>query len=257
MYPVLIRIYGIPIFSYGFFLALAFFVCLILILRRSVSKNILPHLILDLYIYIIISGIIGARLLYVVLNLDYYIMHPIEVILLNKGGLVFYGGFVSALITGILFAKRHKLQILDMADLFIMYLPVGQAIGRIGCFLNGCCYGRPAKSIFGVQFPEYSFPAKQFGQDVLVHPVQIYSSLADIIIFLILAISSKYKKFSGQVVLYYMILYGLGRFFLEYFRVDNPEVFYGLNLPQIISIFIILIALILSIIKICRNTISQ
>lgn len=231
MLPVLTRIFGIPIYSYGLFLALAFLVCIILILRRAIHTGIAPHHILDLSLYIIISGIIGARLLYVILNLDYYIMHPVEIILLNKGGLVFYGGFILALITGILFIRKRKLPIWDIANIVILYLPLGQAIGRIGCFLNGCCYGRPTNSMFGVQFPEYSFTAGQF-----VHPTQIYSALIDVLIFLILGFTARHR------IIYYMFLYGVARFLLEYFRADNIPVFYGLNVPQIISIILVLIS---------------
>lgn len=239
MHPVLTRIFGIPIYSYGLFLALAFLVCIILILRRSIFIGIAPHHILDLCLYAIISGILGARILYVILNWDYYIMHPVEIFLLNKGGLVFYGGFIAALITAILVVKRRKLPIWGIADIVILYLPLGQAIGRIGCFLNGCCYGKPTTSILGVQFPEYSFAASQFGIEHLVHPTQIYSSLADVLIFLILGSRMRYR------ILWYMFLYGTARFILEFFRADNPAVFYGLNIPQIISIIMIIIALIL------------
>lgn len=237
MHPVLIRIFGIPIYSYGLFLALAFLVCIILILRRAVMAGIAPHHILDLSLYIIISGILGARLLYVVFNLDYYLMHPLEIFLLNKGGLVFHGGFISALIVGISVVKRRNLPIGVLADIIILYLPLGHAIGRIGCFLNGCCYGKLTDSIFAVQFPEYSFSAGRF-----VHPAQLYSSLVNVCIFLILGM--RRKRFNGQTVLEYMFLYGVSRFMLEYIRDDNPVIFYGLNIPQLVSIAMIIIAVI-------------
>lgn len=260
MYPVLIKIFGVPIYSYGLFLALAFLVCIILILRRAVIIGINPHEILDLSLYIIISGVLGARLLYVVFDFDYYVMHPFEILLLNKGGLVFYGGFIFSVIVGILFAKKRKLPVLVIIDLFFLYLPLGQAIGRIGCFLNGCCYGKPTESIFGVQFPEYSFSANQFGINHWVYPAQIYSSVTDLVIFVILGLRMKYKKYNGQIALYYMFLYGTARFLLEYIRADNPSVFYGLNIPQIVSILMIITAAGLEIIRLCRgktSTISQ
>lgn len=260
MHPVLVRIFGVPIYSYGLFLALAFLICIILILRRAVSIGINPHEILDLSLYIIISGVIGARLLYVILDFKYYIMHPLEIFLLNKGGLTFYGGFILAVVIGAIVARKRKLPILLITDLFFLYLPLGQAIGRIGCFLNGCCYGKPTESIFGVQFPEYSFAANQFGVSHWVYPTQIYSSLFDLLIFVILGIRIKYKKYNGQIILYYIFLYGTARFLLEYLRADNPAVFYGLNIPQIASILMIIIAVIWEITKSCRgkpSTISQ
>lgn len=253
MYPVLIRIYGIPIYSYGLFLALAFLVCVILVLRRAVSIGIAPHHILDLCLYTIISGIIGARLLYVVLNWDYYIIHPAEILLLNKGGLDFYGGFILALIIAVLFVKKRRLPLLEISDIIILYLPLGQAIGRIGCFLNGCCYGRPTDLIFGVQFPPYSLPSQQFGSNHFIHPTQIYSSIIDLFIFIILDLRIKHKRFNGQIVLDYMFIYGTARFLLEYLRADNPAVFCGLSIPQIVSILMIITALVFGIIKKCRS----
>lgn len=252
MYPVLVKIFGIPIYSYGLFLALAFLICVILVLRRAVSIGIAPHHILDLSLYIIISGILGARILYVIINWDYYIMHPVEIILLNKGGLVFHGGFILAFLVGVFFVKRRKLPIWEVVDIIILYVPLGQAIGRIGCFLNGCCFGKPTNSIFGIQFPQYSFAANQFGINHIVHPTQIYSSLVNLFIFIILGIRMKHRRFNGQIVLDYMFLYGVTRFLIEYLRADNPALFYGLNIPQIVSILMIVTALIIRIIKNAR-----
>lgn len=249
MYPILVRIYGIPIYSYGFFLALAFFICLVLIMRRALSAGIAPHHILDLGIYLIISGIIGARLFYVLTDPDYYILRPLEIFFLNKGGLVYYGGFVTALITGIIFIKRRKLPVLKIADLVVAFLPLGQAIGRVGCFLNGCCYGKTTSSVFGIRFPPYSFAAGEFGTGHHVYPVQIYSSAVDIFIFLVLMIRMKYKRFDGQIVIYYMFLYGTARFLLEFLRADNPAVFYGFNVPQLISTGMILSAVVAGMIR--------
>lgn len=245
MHPILIKIFGIPIYSYGLFLALAFLVCIMLVLRRAVSIGIDPHHILDLALYVIISSILGARLLYVVMEWHYYMMHPFEIILVNKGGLAFHGGFILALIVGVLVVKGKGLPIGQIADIISLYLPLGQAIGRIGCFLNGCCYGKETSSIFGVRFPEHSFVANRFGVDAFVHPTQIYSSVASLVIFIILGLRIKGKRFNGQILLEYMFLYGAARFIIEYFRADNPVVFYGLDIPQIISIFMIIIALIL------------
>jgi phosphatidylglycerol:prolipoprotein diacylglycerol transferase len=245
MNPVLFEIFGIPVYSYGFFLAFAFMLCLMLILRRAKSMNVAPHYILDLGLYLIISGIVGARMFYIISNLDYYIENPFEIILLNKGGLVFHGGLILSLIVGILVVKLWKLPVLKMADLVITFLPLGQAIGRVGCFLNGCCYGKPTESIFGIKFPEYSFAANAFGPDIYVYPTQIFSSIADLSVFFILLLRMKKKEYDGQAIVYYLFLYGVARFLLEFLRADNPPILYGFNIQQIISILMAVIALIL------------
>lgn len=253
MYPILFRIFNIPVYSYGFFLALAFFVGLMLILKKSASLGIDKNLILDLVLYIIISSVVGARLLHVGLDFNYYIKHPLEIFLLNRGGLVFYGGFILALVTGIIFIKRRRLPVLKTVDLIIAYLPLGQAIGRIGCFLNGCCYGKETSGILAIRFPGHSFAAEEFGVNHFVYPAQIYSSFVDLFIFVILMIRMRRKNYDGQIAVYYMFLYGSMRFLLEYVRADNPVVFYGLNVPQLISICLIVFALFTDVIKSCRN----
>ena len=210
--------------------------------------GIAPHYILDLGLVIIATGVLGARLLYVTMNLKYYLKNPLEIILLNKGGLVFQGGFILSLLIGIIVVKTWKLSVLKMADLVILFLPLGQAIGRIGCFLNGCCFGKQTDSVFGIKVIEHSFAAEVFGPDKYIHPVQIYSSIIDVCIYFILLVRAKNKQYDGQVTVCYMLLYGVARFLLEYIRADNPAVFYGFNIPQILSVLMIVISIVLSLI---------
>lgn len=238
MHPVLVKIYGIPIYSYGLMLAIAYLICVALALYRANSIGIAPHHILDLSVYILISGIIGARLLYVAMNLSYYLGHPVEIFLLQKGGLAFHGGFVLALIAGVFIVKRRGLPLGKIADLIILYLPLAHAIARIGCFLNGCCYGKPTGAAWAVQFPSHSLAVHQFGPDHFIHPVQFYSSLVNLGIFLMLVLRK--KRFEGELIFDYMILYGAGRFILEIWRADNPVVFWGLSTFQLISLGMVL-----------------
>ena len=242
MNPVLMKIFGVPIYSYGFMLAVGFVVCVLLMLHRAKDFNLKPEQILDLCLYVIISGIIGARVLYVLWNWNYYLENPLEIFLLNKGGLIFYGGFFFAAITAFLFIKKRNLSIGDVSSMLVLYLPLGHAFGRIGCFMNGCCYGRPTTAFFGVQFPASSMAEQVFGLGHIVHPTQIYSALANVIIFLLLAyFIEKGRTFKWQIVLLYMFFYGVSRLIIEFFRADNPNVVWGLNLPQLISIVMILI----------------
>ena len=184
-----------------------------------------------------ISGIVGARLLYVLTNLSEYLKHPLEIIMLNHGGLVIYGGIILATFTGIFFLSKRKLPILKTADVLFPYVALAQSIGRIGCLLNGCCYGRPTGLPWGIYFP---------GQTIALHPTAIYFSLNALAIFIILKIVQERKKFTGQVFLLYFILYPAGRFFIEFFRGDSPHNIFGLfTLSQIVSIVLFVVALLI------------
>ncbi|KPK42385.1 MAG: hypothetical protein AMJ78_02725 [Omnitrophica WOR_2 bacterium SM23_29] len=232
MYPILFKIGPISIHSYGVMLAIAFLVATFLAKRRAITAGIDGNIILDLAIYLITSGILGARLLYVFLNLGYYKENPLEIIMIWRGGLVWYGGFILAIFLAIWFLKAKKLPILKTGDLIIPYVALGQAIGRIGCFLNGCCYGKPTSLPLGVTFD----PA--LGS---VHPTQLYESAAMFLIFLIL---KGRMPGDGKTIFLYLISYSIFRFFNEFLRGDVPQVLVGLTVSQIISIVVLLTTII-------------
>lgn len=243
MHPIITKIFGIPVYSYGFFMAVAFLLCLCLVAQRAKTFGIVREHILDVCFYVFISGLAGARLFYVVMDLPYYLKNPLEIFQLQKGGLVFYGGIIMALAAGILVIKKYKLPLGKTVDLLVLYLPLGHAIARVGCFLNGCCYGKPTGVLWAVQFPQNSLPGIRFGS-MHIHPVQFYSSLVDIGIFLILSCIPR-RRFSGELVFFYFILYGTGRFFLELFRADTLILVWGLNIFQLISLGIVILGLVL------------
>jgi len=256
MHPILFSFHGISIYSYGAAMASAFLVSILLAVYKARSCGIAPYHILDLGLYIIVSGIIGARLLYVGLNWSYYLKHPLEIILLQKGGLAFQGGLILALAAGIFLIKKRNLPLGKVVDIVIIYLPLGHAIGRIGCFLNGCCYGKITTVPWAVQFPAHSFASQAFGPGHFVHPTEIYSSLMNLGIFLILVFTK--KQFDGELFFDYMILYGIGRFFIEIFRV-NPVIFWGLTAFQLICIAMIITGVLLKMIisrRICQKSVT-
>ena len=244
MHPVLVRIFGIPIYSYGFMLAVSFLVCIVLMLRRSPRAGIAPHHILDLNLFIIIAGILGARSLHVIEQWDYYSQNPLEIIMLPKGGLSFQGGFIAAVLVGLIVAKLRRLPLGKTMDLFVLYLPLGIAIGRIGCYFNGCCYGEPAGGTAGIIFPAVSSAAQKFGADIPVYFTQLYSSAANLCIFIVLMyIYRSRKRRPGSLLIYYLCFYGISRFLIEFYRGDNPIVRYGLTVPQFISLLMIAVSL--------------
>lgn len=235
MHPVIAKIGPVSIYSYGFMVAIAFTVATMLAALRARREKVPAGRIVDLSLYILISGVVGARLLYVLLNWKDFIRSPLEVFMLPHGGLVFYGGAIFALVVGIWYAKRAGLSVLKTSDMVVPYVALGQAIGRIGCLLNGCCYGKPTEFFLGLAFPGSSQP---------LHPAQVYSSLKMVAIFVILRIYSEKKLYAGQILILYGLLYSGFRFLVEFLRGDSPAILFGLTVFQLISAGIFLFCLV-------------
>ena len=236
MHPVLFSIGFLRVYSYGFMLAVAFLISNYLASRRSHIFNLPGDYINNLTLILLVSGIIGARVFYVLMNIEYFSKKPLESFMISRGGLVFYGGLLLAFLSGIIFSKINKLSILDTADLIAPFAALGHAIGRIGCFLNGCCYGKETISPLGIKYP---------GIDAKIYPTQLFSSAGLFIIFLILFYLQPKRKFKGQVLFLYLILYGISRFFIEFLRGDLMPVYYNLTLTQLISIACVIAGLLL------------
>ena len=233
MYPVIFRIGPLTIYSYGVMLSLAFLTAACLMAARSKKRGLNPDIILDLSVCLLISGIIGGRLLHVALNFDYYISDPIEIIMLHHGGLAYQGGVALAGLCGFWYLKKKKINFLKTADFVVPYVALGQSLGRIGCFLNGCCYGRETKCALGVLFP---------GREACVHPTQLYYSASWLAVFVVLNILSSRKKFRGKIFALYFLFYGFTRFFIDFLRGDLSRVFFGLTVTQLINILFVLLA---------------
>ena len=228
MHPILLKLGPFNIYSYGVMVAIGFSIAVWLAYNRAPKFGIDRDKITDLIILMLVSGILGARVVYLLLNFKYYGANPIEILNLSNGGLVWYGGFGAALLTSIWFTKRKKLDFWSISDLVIPYIALGQAFGRIGCYLNGCCYG--------IMAPDNFLLGRR-------HPTQLYSAVLLVIIFFILIGWQGRKRFNGEVFLGYCILYPCKRFFIEFLRADNPRIFLGLTISQLISAAALLTAL--------------
>ena len=223
MHPVLFEIGGFKIFSYGALLAAAFLTTVTLARRRAVALGMEGEKIIDLSILLIISGVAGARLMFVLLNIDIYRSDPLSAFRLWEGGLVWYGGLILALTCAVIFLKINKMPVLKTGDLMMPYVALGQSIGRIGCFMNGCCYGKPTILPIGVTFDVSRGP---------VIPTQLIEAAAMFAVYLILR---KRLPSNGRTLFLYLILYSAFRFFIEFLRGDNPAVWLGLTVSQLIS----------------------
>lgn len=229
----------LTVHSYGLMIALGILVCVFMGMYRARKYGYKDEAVLDIAILGILSGFVGAKLLYVLVEFDSFLKNPMDV--LGSEGFVVYGGIIVGALVGILYCRIKKLPCWEYFDLLAPSIAVAQGFGRIGCFLAGCCYGRPTDAFWGVTFPEGSFaPA-----GVPLIPTQLISSAGDFIITGILLVYSKHNKKAGNVGILYMLLYGIGRFLVECLRSDDRGTVGLLSTSQFISIGIILLAIIL------------
>lgn len=242
MLPVLVKIGPLTIYSYGVAVAIGFGLSAFLIMRRAKRFGLDKDKIINLLILILAGGIIGARGLYILLNINYYLANPFEIFNLSKGGLVWYGGFASGLAAAIWYIKKNKINFWDFSDLAAPYLALAQSLGRVGCFLNGCCFGMEAKGL--------QLSAVFHGSPALRYPTQIYSSLTLLLVFVVLRIRQDRRHFNGEIFLGYCVLYSSKRFFMEFLRGDNPAVIYNLTISQILSASLFLVSVFILIYKI-------
>jgi len=215
-------------------------------LDAEVIYDIAPH--------VIIGAIIGARTYYCLLSYHYYSQHPMEIIQIWHGGISIHGAIIGGLIGGIIYAKRHKLPILKLCDIFSYGLILGQALGRWGNFFNSEAFGRPTESFLKLYIPIYKRPL-EYMQYNYFHPTFLYESILDICIFLILffVIRKISKRADGIVFFSYLILYSIARIIVEQVRIDSILDVYGIPIAQIVSVLLIVIGIIGLIMLVKRN----
>jgi phosphatidylglycerol:prolipoprotein diacylglycerol transferase len=217
MHPILLKIGPITIYSYGVMIALGIITGLFLARRQARKEGIDPDKIIDITFYLLITALIGARLLFVLMNFKGYIADPLAIFKIWEGGLVFYGGLVPAVVVGIWYIKRLGLPLWQVADILAPSLAIGHAMGRIGCFLAGCCYGAFCDLPWAITFTDSQSLAPQ---GIPLHPVQLYSSIALFALFIFLVLLRQKKTFQGELFWTYILCYASGRFLLEFLRAD-------------------------------------
>lgn len=224
MLPILIKIGPVTLRTYGLLLALGFTLALGLAWRRARGKGLDPDMVLDLGFWLILSAILGSRLLYVIQYWSYYLAKPWRILMIWEGGLVFFGGLIGAVITAIVYLRLRRAPALAVGDLLAPSIALGQGIGRLGCFAAGCCYGAPFGGGWAVTFTDADCLAPV---GVPLHPTQLYMSAADFLNFGLLLLIDRRRKFEGQVFFSYLIIYGSARFMLEFLRGDERGSFFG------------------------------
>jgi phosphatidylglycerol:prolipoprotein diacylglycerol transferase len=218
MFPDLISIGPFTIHTYGFFVAVGFAVGILTAVKVGKTQGVPSQQVMDMAFVMIVWAIIGSRLFYVLINFSYYKAHPLDIIKIWQGGLVFSGGLVATAAAMWWYLRRHRLSFWSTGDLWAPSLALGQAIGRFGCFMAGCCYGRPTGSSWGVVF---THPQTLAPLNIPLYPTQMFESVSGFAVFLALIFLHGKKKFEGQVFLWYLILHSTARLFVERFRGDE------------------------------------
>jgi len=246
MDAVCCRVGGLPIHWYGVFAALGFLSALATWTWLGRRDRRSMDFASDLVVWVMVGGILGARLAYVCSESAYFLQNPLKIIRIDEGGLIYYGGFLGALAALWIFARRRREPFVGVLDFVAVALPLGHAFGRIGCFLNGCCYGRPTDSVLGFVYPVGSAPWKdQAAQGLIVtpdlhalpvEPVQLYETVVNLLIYALLVVVYWRRPRAGLCAALYLVFYPLTRFTLEFLRGDPRMRQWGLSVAQWVSI---------------------
>lgn len=236
MNPICFYIGNRPIYWYGVMMAIAFLAAIAhwRILGRKEGRD--PSFGSELAFWLMLAGIVGARIGYVLANLSEFTEKPWTILRVDQGGLIFYSGFIGAGLVAIIFARVKREKFWPFSDFVVTALPLGHAIGRTGCFLNGCCYGTPCTLPWAVSVPNPDITWMR-------HPTQLYSSILNVIIYLILLWFYGHRKREGRVFALYLMLYPLSRFFLEFFRGDERLHLHGFCVAQVLSLVFFIVGL--------------
>ncbi|MFO7964489.1 MAG: prolipoprotein diacylglyceryl transferase [Desulfobacterales bacterium] len=235
MHPILLKIGNISIYTYGFFIAVGFVSGILLAKKEAERRGIDPDRMMDLAFYIIIAAIIGSRLFYVLMTPKTFIGNPLDVFKVWEGGLVFYGGFIGAVIAAVWYIRRQSLDMWKIADSVAPAIALGQFFGRLGCFSAGCCYGKICDQPWAVTFHD---PNSLAPVGIPLHPTQLYHALGNALIFATLWTFRKRTRFNGQLFWMYVMIYGGVRAALEIFRNDFRGHFFFqmISISQVIGI---------------------
>jgi phosphatidylglycerol:prolipoprotein diacylglycerol transferase len=252
MHPELFRIGSFPVHTYGVFLALAFLGAIMITVRLGGRDGLPKERIYDLCLWMLLASLVGSKVLMLFTEPEYR-GNPWALVSLDflRSGGVFYGGLIGAVVTGYFLMRRYKLPWWKTADACAPGIALGNVLGRLGCFSAGCCWGKPTGEPWGVRFTELAHEITGVPAGVALHPTQLYESISILIVFGFLIWLHRHRRFSGQVILSYALLYSAIRFLIEFFR-DDPRgdilgltTLTGLSTSQMIGIIVGVTSLIL------------
>ena len=238
MYPIIFTIGAFSLRSYGLMAAIGFLLAVWIVNRRKDYANVNSDQASALLMTAIFAGLVGARIFYVVQFYDKeFAGHFSRIFRVDQGGLVFYGGFILATLSLIVYCRLKKLEFIRVLDLFTPAIAIAHACGRVGCFLNGCCYGKATSLPWAVRYPANSYPAEMTGNAAL-HPAQLYEAAEMLVLFFFFSYLLKNTR-RGVPVSLYFIIYGVLRFLNEFSRGDNPHLLNLFTPAQFIGLLLI------------------
>ncbi|RMA97629.1 prolipoprotein diacylglyceryl transferase [Hydrogenothermus marinus] len=252
MFPDLIKIGDFTVHTYGVLVALGLIASYITAIYFAKRENLDTKKVENIIIFAVIGGLIGARIAYVIEHHD-QMKSFLDYIAIWKGGIDWFGGFIGGIITALIFIKKYNIPIWKAGDIAGISIIIGHAFGRLGCTCAGCCYGKPVPddSIFkdlAIKFPNH--PDTVAPPGIALYPTQPAEAIGNFIIFGILFLFYRNKKFDGQIFALYLIFYGFERFLLEFWRGVTPPVPYiNLTWNQIITLGMVLAGIIILIIR--------
>jgi phosphatidylglycerol:prolipoprotein diacylglycerol transferase len=248
MYPILLELGpNITVYTYGVLLAAAYLLGLKLAMSRAKARQLDQTRVLDLGIYIIISALIGAKLLLLITEFSTFRANPRELLTLARSGGVFYGGLILAVIVALWYIRRIGLPLWTTCDVFAPGIALGHVVGRFGCFFAGCCYGKPTDVAWAITFTN-PFAAANVGTPlgVPLHPTQLYEAGAEaLILVLLLATESRGRRYPGRTFWLYMLLYAVSRYVIEMFRGDPRGTVGIFSTSQFISVLLVPLSIVM------------
>ena len=248
MHPILFEFGGLTIYTYGVLLAVAYLIGLQYALVRARARGLNPQRVMDLGIWIIVGALVGAKLFLIIIYPRQFLTSIDGLFNLARSAGVFYGGLIAAVAVALVYMRRYKLPLWTTTDCFAPGIALGHAIGRMGCLMAGCCYGRPADVPWAITFRN---PEAQVNVgtplNVPLHPTQIYEAVAELLILGILITTERRgRQFAGRTFWLYMLLYGISRFVIEFYRGDNRGAVLGvLSTSQVVSAILVPLAILM------------
>jgi phosphatidylglycerol---prolipoprotein diacylglyceryl transferase len=244
MFPKVLTIHSFVLPTYGVLVATGFITGLAVSIRLAQREGLSKELIYNLGIYLALAGMIGSKLFLLFQDRSYYWENPRQIFSLStlQSGGVYYGGLLVSIAVAFWFARANGIQFVKLGDVFAPGIAIGHALGRLGCFSAGCCWGLPTSLPWGVTFTNpYSHDVVGVPLGVKIHPTQLYEAAAEAVIFVFLYLRYPKKRFDGQILGWYLMLYPTARFLVEFLRSHEGEALFwgGISDAQAVSLLLI------------------
>jgi phosphatidylglycerol:prolipoprotein diacylglycerol transferase len=256
MHPILFEIGGFPVYTYGVLLAAAYLLGLQFALRRARARGLDSNRVMDLGIWIIISALVGAKLLLLIVEWDTFTSDWRELFTLMRSGGVFYGGLIAAVAVALWYLRRHRLPMWTVTDVFAPGIALGHVIGRMGCLFAGCCYGERTSVPWAVTFTNpLANTTAGTPLNVPLHPTQLYDAGAELLILIVLvATERRGRPFPGRTFWGYILAYAISRFIIEFYRGDPRGAVGALSTSQLVSLLLVPLSIVMLVVLARRGS---